>query len=143
MWTSKTCSAAARAGHLDVLQFARAQDCRWRYEVLSEAAACRNNVAMLEWMCENECELNPEACTTAAYNGQLGNLQYLRSVGVDWDDKVCEVAAIRGHLQVLRWAYDNGCPWTFRDAALLLDDYILTPEIRDWIRNLRKRKCNK
>jgi hypothetical protein len=28
-----------------------------------------------------------------------------------WDKKTCDYAAEGGHLEVLKWARDNGCPW--------------------------------
>jgi hypothetical protein len=29
-----------------------------------------------------------------------------------WDKQTCEEAARYGHLNVLQWAHENGCPWT-------------------------------
>jgi hypothetical protein len=39
-------------------------------------------------------------------------LQWARRNGCPWDERTCEVAAGRGHLEILRWARQHGCPWT-------------------------------
>jgi len=31
--------------------------------------------------------------------------------GCPWSKKVCEFAAVCGHLDCLRYAHENGCPW--------------------------------
>jgi hypothetical protein len=28
-----------------------------------------------------------------------------------WDERTCGIAAMGGHLEVLKWARVNGCPW--------------------------------
>ena len=37
-------------------------------------------------------------------------LQWLRANGCPWTERTCEAAARAGHLEVFRWARDNGCP---------------------------------
>ena len=37
-------------------------------------------------------------------------LQWLRANGCPWTERTCEAAARAGHLEVFRWAHDNGCP---------------------------------
>jgi len=98
-------------------------------------------------MCANGCHKNPEACTVAASSGRLDNLQFLRRVEVRWSAVVCHRAALNNHLKVLQWAYDNGCPWPYKDRAKLVDNEFISKEIREWVRALpmtgvllRKRK---
>ena len=38
-------------------------------------------------------------------------LKWLRSFGGYWDEETCKGAAERGHLDVLKYARENGCPW--------------------------------
>jgi hypothetical protein len=51
------------------------------------------------------------ACIEAAKRGDLRMLQMLRQKGVPWSVDVCEWAAEGGHLELLKSAVRNGCPW--------------------------------
>ena len=31
--------------------------------------------------------------------------------GCHWDELTCATAAQYGHLEILKWARENGCPW--------------------------------
>jgi len=55
----------------------------------------------------------------AARKGHLHVLQWLREHGCPWNSSTCAYAAKEGHLDVLKWAREHGCPWTAatRDAA--------------------------
>ena len=46
----------------------------------------------------------------AAENGHLEVLRWLRENGCPWDFTTCSSAAKNGHLEVLQWACENGCP---------------------------------
>jgi hypothetical protein len=50
-------------------------------------------------------------CYTAAREGNLSVLKYLRSLGCAWDNETCSNAAINGHLDVVKWCHENGWPW--------------------------------
>ena len=45
-----------------------------------------------------------------AERGHLGLLQWARERGCPWDSRVCAKAAWSGHLEVLQWAHEQGCP---------------------------------
>jgi len=75
------CAHAARNGHLDILQWARTNDCPWN-----------------KWTCSN-----------AARNGHLEILQWTRKHGCPWSRWTCIYAARNGHLEILQWAIANGC----------------------------------
>jgi hypothetical protein len=49
-------------------------------------------------------------CLSAAEEGHLETLQWLRANGCQWGNYVCDGAAEGGHLNVLQWARANGCP---------------------------------
>ena len=75
---------AAEGGHLEVLKWARENDCPWD-----------------EWTC---------AC--AARGGHLEVLKWARANDCPWDEETCACAAKGGHLEVLKWARENDCcPW--------------------------------
>ena len=46
-----------------------------------------------------------------ALRGHLEVLQWARQNGCPWDELTCAYAAAGGHLEVLQWARQNGCPW--------------------------------
>ena len=47
----------------------------------------------------------------AAKYGHLEVLKWARENGCPWDEVTCAYAAKGGHLDVLKWARENGCPW--------------------------------
>jgi hypothetical protein len=44
-------------------------------------------------------------------NGHLEVLKWARENDCPWDEETCAFAAQVGHLDVLKWARENGCPW--------------------------------
>jgi hypothetical protein len=50
-------------------------------------------------------------CFEAAEAGHLEVLKWLFEDGCPLKKKICETAAIRGHLDILKWARENGCHW--------------------------------
>ena len=61
-------------------------------------------------------ELSPkksktQICKTAAIHGHLEILKWARSQGCPWNTHTCMEAAGGGHLEVLKWARSQGCPW--------------------------------
>ncbi len=54
---------------------------------------------------------NPQdICEVAAARGHLNVLQWARSRGYPWTKRVFAKAAKYGHLHVLKWAHASGCP---------------------------------
>ena len=49
-------------------------------------------------------------CLAAAIRGNLNMLKWARANGAPWDVGTCHSAAFRGHLELLQWARSNGCP---------------------------------
>ncbi|ATZ80151.1 ankyrin repeat domain-containing protein [Bodo saltans virus] len=47
----------------------------------------------------------------AAINGHLECLKYAHENGCPWDSNTCLQAAGNGHLECLKYAHENGCPW--------------------------------
>ena len=81
------------------------------------------SMAMLRWSVERGLQisgLSASHTAAAARSGHLDVLKYLHENGCPWDKSTCERAAIGGHLNVLKYAHENGCPWdeeTCRNAA--------------------------
>ena len=90
-WSHSTCTAAAGQGHLDVLQFARAQ--------------------------VPPCPFGVYTSTAAASGGHLAVLRWLRAEGCPWDGGCSFAAAKLGDLEMLQWLSVEGCPIKFRATS--------------------------
>ena len=107
---SSKCDDWARYGHLDCLQWARANGCPWDKWTCSYAAA-GGHLEILQWARSQECPWNTLTCSYAAEGGHLELLQWARANGCPWNTYTCSGAAKHGHLDCLKWARENGCPW--------------------------------
>ncbi len=54
---------------------------------------------------------NADTCEDAARDGHLEVLKWARQEGAPWDALTCAWAAKGGHLEVLKWARQEGAPW--------------------------------
>lgn len=70
----KICWLSARYGRLDLLQWARSNDCPW----------------------------DRHTCSMAAWGGHLAVLQWARANNCPWDESTCSLAASDGHPAVLQ-----------------------------------------
>ena len=52
-------------------------------------------------------------------NGHLECLKYAHENGCPWDEYTCTAAADYGHLEILQYAHDNGCAGSAKYAHLL------------------------
>ena len=50
-------------------------------------------------------------CSGAAEGGHLEVLRWARANGCPWSHMTCKAAARSGHLEVRKWMRANGCPW--------------------------------
>merc|ERR1711977_205804 len=50
-------------------------------------------------------------CTAAARGGHLELMKYLHEEGCPWGERTCQMAAKGGHLEMLKYAHEKGCPW--------------------------------
>ena len=50
-------------------------------------------------------------CAYCAKGGHLEVLKWARANGCPWNEATCTLAASNGHLEVLQWARAHGCPW--------------------------------
>ena len=86
-------------------------------ESTCRSAAWEGHLEVLKWLRRQGCPWNEYACIYAAKGGHLETLKWLRSEGCPWDEETCEWAAWKGHLNVLRWAIDNGCPYKVNETT--------------------------
>ena len=60
----------------------------------------------------------------AAKNGHLECLKYAHENGCPWDGETCSEAAENGHLECLKYARENGCPGS--ESSRATSSYIFT-----------------
>jgi hypothetical protein len=103
-------SQVAATNDLKLLRWVREEkECDWDSRT-SCVAACRGNVDMLKYCCENGCEVHDGTCTLAAEYGNLDCLEYLRSKNCPWNEEVCELAHKNNHMDILTYAVNKKCP---------------------------------
>jgi hypothetical protein len=101
------CPAAAAAGRLDVLQWARAQGCPWTSSTCAYAAA-EGHLEILDWAITNKCPLDLTVGRAAARQGRLEVLQWMRGRACTLFHRVCGQAAARGgFFEMVVWIVDD------------------------------------
>ena len=50
-----------------------------------------------------------DTCNGAAFSGHLEVLKWARENGCEWNSSTCSHAIREGHLEILKWAHANGC----------------------------------
>ena len=92
-----------------------------------DAAAEQGNLEMVKYCVANECPIDEWACASAALDGHLECLKYLREeVKAPWDLGTAALAAENGHLHILEYLverkYDKydalACYWAARNGHL-------------------------
>ena len=97
-----------------------------KYPQVCRYVASNNDLNLLKWCRgENDNSLifnwNSDTCASAAYNGNIQLLTWLRKNGCPWDSSVCGMAAYGCQLITLQWCRGIGrdsnsdgigqCPW--------------------------------
>jgi hypothetical protein len=112
-WDWRVCAAAAQAGRVDVLEWARAEGCGFPWDVLCAFAAGGGKLDTLRWAREvayPSCPWDAETCAAAAEKGHLEVIQWCVRRGCPWDERTIEMARSNGHDHVVAWARSEGCP---------------------------------
>ena len=71
-------------------------------------------------------------CSYAAKGGHLEILKWARENGCPWNENTRKSAAKGGHLEVLKWARENGCWWNSYMCAYAAKGGHL--EVLKWLR---------
>ena len=77
---------------------------------MAHAAARYGHRELVRWLCgEGGFAMDERVMRFAALGGNLELVQFLRGEGCPWDWQTCLWAVDKGHVEVLRWARENGC----------------------------------
>jgi hypothetical protein len=105
-----SCAAAARHGHLHILEGLHAQGaCSVTVPVLCQAVS-GGHFEIVTWLRQRGCAWHEDAIRAAACNGDLPMLQFLRAQGCEWGQGACLGATAYGRLEVLQYLVEHGCP---------------------------------
>jgi hypothetical protein len=94
----------ARTNILELLKWAReVKKCKWDQCTIIEAARS-GHLEMLKYCVANNCRTDPYACECAAQNGHLECLKHLHEEAkAPWDWRVASEAAKNNHLHILEY----------------------------------------
>ena len=109
-WDERPVPCCSRGGHLEVLQWARANGCPWDDDTCADAAR-GGHLEVLQWARANGCPWDEKTCAMCSKGRPPGGAAVGTRQGCPWDERTCANAARGGHLEVLQWARANGCPW--------------------------------
>jgi hypothetical protein len=106
-WAASTCAAAARGGHLPVVQWASQHGCPWNDHVVPKwgqiTEFLKGNRRLGPW--------EDDTCAVAAERGYLHIVQWAWANGFRMSRYMTIAAARNGHLQTLMWLRAIGCQW--------------------------------
>ncbi|CAB9530117.1 expressed unknown protein [Seminavis robusta] len=81
------------------------------------------------WLRDNSSHKTPDprdVCRSIAAVGNLMVMKWARQQGFPWTNVTCLYAAKSGQLEMLQWLRENGCPW---DEPSLHADLLLQIDI--------------
>ena len=113
----------AQTNKLELLKWAREEKkCLWDSRTIT-AAAEQGNLEMVKYCVANKCPIGTGACADAAENGHLACLKYLHEKAkAPWDRRTAHWAALNGHLHILEYLverkFDQFGEFTCMDAAM-------------------------
>ena len=115
VWNDDACAKAARKGHLEVLKRLREKGCPWNWSIC-KLAAKRGWMECLVWANENGCTWKPKKDAAlfkaAVAGGKLEIVKWMsQKLTFEPTQEHCDLAARRGHLEVLKWLREKGVPW--------------------------------
>ena len=108
----------------------------WQKRHLCSSAAAHGSIPALQYLRDHDSQWNETLFGSAslndhmfvarwwekaAMNGHVNVLQWCRENGCPWDDATCYYAANGGHLNVLQWCLESGCPWRKDECRSIAD----------------------
>lgn len=99
------------------------------------SAAKNGNLENMKWLKENGCPWDANTFASAAKNGNLDNMKWLKENGCPWDANTFANTAEIGNFDNMKWLKENGCPWDERtsdQAAKNKHNHIV-----NWLREFR------
>lgn len=76
-------------------------------------AVRERNLEWAVWCLDNGWDYHDWMMGSAAMRGHLHVVRGLRERGYPWTTEICVLAARSGNVEMLKWCYLNGCPWSW------------------------------
>jgi len=120
-YSADICPGAARGGHMGILEWAVAKGLSMGVEVF-KCAAKGGHLAVLKWLHGHRPFVwNQSITLDAAFKGDLHIVQWAMANAFACNiDDICDMGASGGHLPVIEWAMANGAVWDARLCASAL-----------------------
>jgi hypothetical protein len=111
-WPEQLLEYAARSGHFELLRWCHEHGCDWHMvNWATTCAAQSGNVELMAWVLEQPgAELTENVMRIAVSKKYTAMCQYLLSQRCPWDERATAAAVAGGHVDLLCWLVDNGCP---------------------------------
>ena len=122
------CRVVAALGSIDVLKWLHGAQCDGKCGA-RYTAALYGREDVLAWLEDRGEYFSSLVTEYAAAGGKLWMVKWLR-LRAPWNAFVSLAAASHGHLHVLKWVVENGCPWSPQECKLASGDH---PEVLRWI----------
>ena len=118
------CREVALTNKLELLKWAREEKkCEWDYRTIN-AATGQGNLEMVKYCVANQCPIKVFACAHAALKGHLECLKYLHEEAkAPWDSDTAAWAAQYGHLHILEYLVERKYDKYDEDACELAAMY--------------------
>jgi hypothetical protein len=105
----ETTNEAAKKGHLECLTYLHENGSTWDADTCAYAAENGSDAKQARLaLCERELL---ERSSNNPIHSHLECLKYAHENGCPWDEDTCMHAAWKGQLECLKYAHENGCKW--------------------------------
>jgi hypothetical protein len=104
------CWAAAKNGHLSILQYLHEHNCPWD-RTTTFVATTYNHLPCLEYAVNHGCPVDCYTSSQAAAQGHLHILQFLhQNASCPWDHHTLLFAHLHNHTHIYHYALTHNCP---------------------------------
>ncbi|GFH52668.1 hypothetical protein CTEN210_09144 [Chaetoceros tenuissimus] len=128
-WNEQVCDYAAMYGNLKALRWARENGCPWNNSRETyNVAAKYGTLEILDYCFENNCPVDSNIIYQMPFDDDIFNpieselqdrslkvYKWLHQHSVPWNEVASLVAAQKGHLETLKWAIENVCPYSLEN----------------------------
>lgn len=105
----RTAHGAIDGQHADIVAYLAEKDCLWPLDACGHAVRT-GNMELLKQVCRLDHQRHSGALVCAARIGRLDMVRYLHAEGFRWCHEVLARAVQYGHVDIVRCAWENGCP---------------------------------
>jgi hypothetical protein len=110
-WPSWLLHIAASSGFFELVRWCYEHGCPWDAKWAACFAAQSGNIELIAWVLQQpDTELCADTMYAAASEGHTAMCQYLHAQQCPWIEFATRGPALAGHVDLLRWLIDSGCP---------------------------------